>query len=467
MTNVIWQPHDGSQTLFLTCPVFECLYEGTRGPGKTDALLMDFAQHVGQFGEAWRGILFREEYKELADVVSKSKKWFRQIFPAARFLESKSDYKWVWPTGEELLFRAGKKEDDYWNYHGHEYPWIGFEELTKWSSPAFYLAMHSTCRSSSPGMPRKIRATCNPYGKGHNWVKARFVNPSPIPGQIIRDGRRDRVRIHGTIWENPVLLENDPDYLHTLLDIGEPNRRKAWLDGSWDITSGGMFDDLWDSRMHVLPRFKIPASWRTDRSFDWGSAKPFSVGWWAESDGTPAIIDGKQRTFARGSVFRIFEWYGYNGERNVGLKIVDSEIAKGINEREQSLIANGWVARKPRPGPADSSIFDEKNGDSTARQMEKHGIRWEKADKSPGSRIRGWEVMRRMLKASVEYPKEEPSLYVFENCTQFIETVPTIPRDEKDPDDVDTDAEDHIADEVRYRVTAPKRTMTTETLRGT
>ena len=84
--SIAWQPHPGSQTLFLACPVTECLYEGTRGPGKTDALLVDFAQHVGQgFGASWRGILFRQSYPQLADVVSKSKRIFRQVFPDARF----------------------------------------------------------------------------------------------------------------------------------------------------------------------------------------------------------------------------------------------------------------------------------------------------------------------------------------------------------------------------------------------
>lgn len=156
----VWAPHAGSQTLFLACPVFECLFEGTRGPGKTDGLLMSFAQYVGVgFGPAWRGILFRETYKQLADVVVKTKRWFRLFFPGARFLESNADYRWVFPNGEELLLRVGVKEDDYWDYHGHEYPWIGFEELTNWRSLAFYEMMHSCCRSSVPGMPRMVRAT--------------------------------------------------------------------------------------------------------------------------------------------------------------------------------------------------------------------------------------------------------------------------------------------------------------------
>lgn len=207
----IWAPLPGSQTLFLTCPVYEVLLEGTRGGGKTDTLLMSYAQHVGRgFGDHWRGTLFRLTYPQLADVVAKSRRWFYQIFPGAKFNES--DYVWKWPTGEMLYFRYGANEDDYWNYHGHEYPWLGFEELTNWRNLSFYEAMHSTCRSSHPGMPRMVRATCNPFGVGHASVKERFQIGAIPAGQIIRqEGALPRVRIHSTIYENTHLLKNDPN----------------------------------------------------------------------------------------------------------------------------------------------------------------------------------------------------------------------------------------------------------------
>ena len=197
----VWAPHAGSQTLFLACPIFECLFEGTRGPGKTDGLLMSFAQYVGVgFGPAWRGILFRETYKQLVDVVTKTKRWFRLFFPKARFLESHADYKWVFPDGEELLLRVGVKEDDYWDYHGHEYPWIGFEELCNWGSLAFFEMVQSCCRSSQPGMPRMIRATTNPFGRGHALVKERYQisdDPRENAGRVIRDRSATRA---STAW---------------------------------------------------------------------------------------------------------------------------------------------------------------------------------------------------------------------------------------------------------------------------
>lgn len=456
----VWAPQEGSQEAFLTCPVFEVLYEGTRGPGKTDALLMDFAQHCGQgYGAEWRGILFRQTYKQLTDLINKSQKWFREVFPEATY--NKADHTWTWPTGEQLLLRHMRTPSDYWNYHGHAYPWIGFEELTNWNDPTCYLSMMSCSRSTVPGMPRKYRATTNPYGPGHNWVKRRWRLPQSR-GRIIRDSYREgeleppRVAIHGHIRENRILLHADPEYISRIrASARNPAELAAWIDGSWDVTSGGMFDDIWDSGRHILPSFplhKIPKGWHIDRSFDWGSSKPFSVGWWAESNGEPLEYDGVVYGRKRGDLIRIAEWYGWNGNRNEGVRMLAKDIAQGILDREDDL----GIAGRVRPGPADTSIFDEENGVSIARDMLAKKVSWEKADKSPGSRKQGWEAIRKMLKGALPPPgggpREEPGLFVLDRCHQFIETVPSLPRDEKDPDDVNTNAEDHIADETRYRV---------------
>jgi hypothetical protein len=446
---VIWKPQPGSQQLFLSCPIFECLYEGTRGPGKTDALLMDFAQYVGRgYGPEWRGPLFRREYKDLADVVAKSKKWFPRIFPGARFLESKSDYKWVFPAGEELYFRAIKRADDYDNYHGHEYPWVGWEELTTWPDEDLYLAMQSVCRCSRADMPRHYRATCNPWGVGHHWVKARFIEPMPR-GIIIADEQgRERVAIHGTIWENKILLENDPDYLKSL-EAQKGAKRRAWLLGDWDIVAGGMFGDVWDEAVHIVEPFTIPKTWSIDRSFDWGSNRPYSVGWWAESDGCDIELgDGTTQSTQAGDLFRIAELYGWTGKPNEGTRELATEIARKIKDCEKAM------GRVVHAGPADSSIFDTEDGHCIADKMANIGVSWKRADKRPGSRINGWEILRERLKNSMT--KDGPGLYVFETCRQFIRTVPVLSRDEKKPDDVDSEGEDHVGDEVRYRVLAKK-----------
>lgn len=467
----VWKPMWGSQKQFLECPVFEVLFEGTRGPGKTDTLLMDFASGCGLgFGAAWKGILFRQTYKQLQDVIAKTRKWFPMIFPGIKF--NAAENIWKWPTGEQLLLRQFQREQDYWNYHGHEYPWIGWEELCNWADPVGYLRMMSTCRSSNPDVAKlmRYRSTTNPYGPGHNWVKHRFKLPgwrSRVIKEKDESGRSmpPRMALFGSIYENTILLKADPDYITRLINSARNDAEKAaWVDGSWDIVAGGMFDDVYDQKIHVLRSFQIPRSWRIDRSFDWGSSRPFSVGWWAESDGTDYIdADGNVRSTVRGDLFRIAEWYGCTGEPNVGLKMLAVDIAKGIIQREVDMGIHGRV----NPGPADSSIFDVENGNCIADDMaekvrldngrELPGVEWERADKSPGSRKNGWEQMRARFKASRRPPagvREAPGIFIFARCRDFMRTVPVLPRDEKDMDDVDTAAEDHIADEVRYRVRA-------------
>lgn len=486
---VVWAPQDGSQTEFMACPLFECLYHGTRGPGKTDALLMDFAQEVGPrrfdgrqwlagHGSAWRGILFRETYPQLADAVAKSERWFRAMFPSARF--NRQRMAWEFETGEVLFFRHMREPRDYWNYHGHEYPWIGWEELTNWADDRCYKSMFACCRSSHPGVPRKIRATTNPYGVGHNWVKDRFRlhgkwwTTVVTTDSVDLDGKLEpaRAAIHGHLNENKILLAADPNYPQTIAAAATNKAMaKAWLDGRWDVVAGGMFDDVWSSTHNDVPVFAVPLSWKIDRSFDWGSSKPFSVGWWAESDGSDLLFpDNRVVSTVRGDTFRVAEWYGWTGRANEGKRMLATDIAVGIVERE---LAWGWRkigerSSRCHAGPADSSIFNVENGRSIALDMEKPvrieqvgmmpGVSWTRADKRPGSRKDGWEQMRTMIrdaKPQPGRPRENPGLFVVgERCPQWIRTVLSLPRDEKDPDDVDTDSEDHAGDETRYRVRA-------------
>ena len=516
---VVWQPLPGSQTLAMSCPAQVILYHGSRGPSKTDAQLLRFRARVGQgYGRHWRGIIFDREYKNLDDLVSKSQRWFPEFNDGCRFINSKSDYKWVWKTGEELLFRTVKKEQDYWGFHGQEFPFIGWNELTKYPNEKLFEAMSSCNRSSfrpedfpyyingkllaDKGLTQYVRddhkhaverllseipletfATCNPNGPGHNWVKKKFINAAPM-GKILRtkinvfnpqSGKREdvektQVHIFGSYRENKYL---SPVYVASLESIDEPNKRRAWLMGDWDVVSGGMFDDLWDSKLHVVTPFTIPSTWRIDRSFDWGSSHPFSVGWWAESDGCEVTMpDGTIRNTIKGDIYRIAEWYGSTGRPNEGLRLLGSDISMGIIQRELNM----GIHDRVQPGPADNSIWDVENGNSIADSMSKKvkingkiykGVLWTRSDKSAGSRIAGWEKIRLFMRSAKPAPmldengkripgqftpREFPGLFVFNNCKYFIDLVPVLPRDDDNPDDVDTDAEDHNGDESRYKI---------------
>jgi hypothetical protein len=223
-----------------------------------------------------------------------------------------------------------------------------------------------------------------------------------------------------------------------------------------------MFDDLWvkDGRHHRIPSIpfhEIPRTWYLDRSYDYGSSSPFSVGWWAESDGTPwRSPDGRSIGGVPGDLVRLAEWYGWNGQANTGLRMDAEDQGRGIREREED-----WGIRsRVHPGAADPSIFNEYRPDRTfAGDMAKEGIYWEEAD---NSRVQGWGQMRKYLKGSIpnaDGMREKPGMFICERCDQFIRTIPTLGRSEKDPDDADTDDEDHIADETRYRCRHRRRAV--------
>lgn len=374
-------------------------------------------------------------------------------------------------NGSKIHLCHCQYEKDRFKYQGAEIHVLMIDELTHFTD-TIYRYLRGRCRLGGLRVPPqyaglfpRIVNGSNPGGIGHNWVKATFIDnaaPMAIVLQPKEEGGMRRQYVPAKLADNPTLTESDPDYVDRLEGLGNAALVKAMRDGDWNIIAGGMFDDLWKEDKHVLLPFAIPTSWRIDRAFDWGSSKPFSVGWWAESDGTDAIMaDGTKRSFPRGTLFRIAEWYGWNGKPNEGLKMSDAGIADGIMKQQDDY----GFADRVRAGPADSSIFDETNGDSPAKIQERHKVRWEKADKSPGSRKRGWQLMRGRLQASLAERMEEPGLFVFQTCRQFIRTIPVLPRDDRDPDDIDTDAEDHIADETRYRILAVRRTATATPLR--
>lgn len=306
----------------------------------------------------------------------------------------------------------------------------------------------------------------NPGSKGHVWVKRTFVDYAP-PLEVNRtrkaEGGMLRAYIPARLDDNPTLMLNDPDYIDRLEGLGDPALIRAMKEGDWNIVAGGALDDVWSDRV-ILPRFKIPKGWRIDRSFDWGSTHPASVGWWAESNGEEVTYTEKRlengklveyevtRSFPPKTLIRIHEWYITKElGTNQGLKLSPVAIAEGIKQRERELRENGWISGVVLSGPADGQIYQETRTDvdTIADVMAKADIRWVKADKSPGSRTNGLALVRQRLET-----EEGPGLYFMNHCRAAISLLPVLPRDEKNTEDVDTDAEDHLYDDVRYRVLA-------------
>lgn len=440
---IVFEAQPGPQQALISCPIEDVFFGGARGGGKTYGLLGDWIAHQAEYGEHARGIFFRRTYDELDEV----QRVCSVVFPALGGYWRTAKRTWFFPSRATLKLRYLDRDPDADKYQGHSYTWMAFDELTNWPSPVPIDKLRACLRSGEAPIPKSFRCSGNPGGVGHNWVKVRYVDPA-APGKPFYDAESEcwRVFIPSKLEDNPALLLNDPDYWKRVKASAAGNEAllKAWRYGIWDIVAGGMFDDLWNRDKHVIKEpFEIPSSWSVDRSFDWGSSKPFSVIWFAESDGTTAP---NTVNYPRGTVFAIAELYGWNGRPNEGCKWLAVQVADRIKEIEKTF------PFKVNPGPADDAIWDEQNNNCIARDMAERGVIWTRAGKTPGSRKTGWEKVRKYLKAATEFPMEEPGLFVFSNCSHFIRTIPVLPRDTIKTDDVDTDAEDHAGDALRYRL---------------
>jgi len=306
---------------------------------------------------------------------------------------------------------------------------------------------------SGEGVPCGFRATGNPGGPGHQWVKARYIDPNPAGWEIRKFTyenpwtretiERDRVFIPSKLQDNKFLGQ---EYVANLQMVGSDTLVRAWLEGDWTVIEGAYFD-CWRYDLHVVDPFEVPAHWARFRSMDWGSAKPFSVGWWAiVGDDHCLSIQGASRIIPRGALLRYREWYGA-ASPNVGLKMTAEAVAEGVVERERSDAAL-------RYGVLDPACFKEDGGPSIAERMNKVLIQarlrpFHAADNSRvpqrGS-MGGWDQMRSRLVGQ----DGRPMIYCFSTCAASIRTIPALQHDPARPEDVNTESEDHAGDEWRY-----------------
>lgn len=440
---ILWAPQPGPQTSLLQCPVFEVFYGGARGGGKTEASIGDWLQHSSEHGEAAIGIFVRRKFKQLAEVIARTK----QIFPklGAKYNEQKAE--WRMANGARLKFVYLERDSDAEEYQGHNYTRIYVEEVTNFPSSAPIDKLRATLRSGS-GVPVGMRLTGNPGGPGHQWVKKRYIDPAPAGFKVITEATEveidgvkttvslDRVFIPSKIADNVLLMRNDPTYILRLQQSGSAALVRAWLQGDWNIVDGAFFDE-WDELIHVIPSVAFADLFNPGftcfRAFDWGSARPFSVGWYALLD-----RDYKcgNRILPSGSLVKYREWYGASGP-NKGLKMTAEAVADGIRHREKG--------ERIRYGVADPAIFIRNGGPSIGEAMAIRGVTWRLAD---NKRKPGWEQVRSRLTGL----DGRPLLYFCDNCEDSIRTIPMLQHDDTDAEDLDTETEDHAADELRYAV---------------
>jgi len=427
---VRWRPQPGPQHAFVESDVFEVVYGGARGGGKTDAALGDFALHAEDFGAAAKGLLVRRTRTALEPTIERARRIFRAF--GATWGEQKS--RFTWASGAVLYFRHLDRDADADLYQGHDYSRVYVEELTQFADERPVAKLKATLRSAA-GAPVGFRATCNPGGPGHGWVKARYIDAGAW--NIVEDAGLARVFIPARVADNPRLLANDPLYIARLKQSGSAELVRAWLEGDWNIVEGAFFDK-W-SNANIVPAFTIPTLWTRFVAMDWGTAHPFSVGWWTVVSDPYPLADG--RVLPRGALVRYREWYGSNGKPNEGLRLTAAEVAARLVEMERGETLAYRVA--------DPSIFANHGGPTIGETFGKITGRWGPADNTRIGRVgalSGWDQLR----ARIVGHDGVPMLYVFDACRDFIRTVPVLQHDPARMEDLDTDGEDHVADEARY-----------------
>ena len=357
------------------------------------------------------------------------------VFPMLReygeLLEYRESEKTVhFPNKSTLEIGFCASDGDVLRYQGQEFDVIIFEEATQFPEE-WITFIRTSLRTTRTDFQPRCYYTMNPGGVGHEYIKRIFIDRN------FRDGEDpdDYVFIQATVYDNKVLMDANPEYIKQLEAL-PAHKRKAHLDGDWDVYEGQVFEEFrndpehYDDRLwtHVIEPFDIPPSWKIWRSFDFGYSKPFSCAWWAVD------YDGR--------LYRILELYGcVPNEPDTGIKWSPDEIFKEIHRIETE---HRWLKDKQIFGVADPAIWDASHGVSIAETAEKHRVYFEAGDHK---RLAGWMQVHYRMKFD---ENGVPMMYIFKNCKAFIRTIPLLMYDEHKPEDIDTKQEDHVADECRY-----------------
>lgn len=369
------------QQEFFRAEAANVAYGGARGGGKSWAMRRKLVMLAMRY-PGLKLLLLRRTLPELRA---------NHILPLQRELEgyaawSSTERAFRFPNGSRLVMGYCDNDSDCAQYQGQEYEVIGFEEATNFEPD--WLTFIATClRTTRTDFTPRIYYTCN-------------------PGYLKR------------------------------LEALPPAKRRAHLEGDWNVYEGQVFAEWRDDPAHyadgkwthVIEPFDIPDTWRVYRSFDFGYAKPFSVGWWAVD------FDGR--------LYRILELYGcVPGEPDTGVRWTPEQIFTQIRATETT---HPYLRGRDIRGVADPAIWDASRGDSIADIADRYGVYFEPGDHQ---RLPGWMQVHYRLAFDAA---GLPMLYVFRNCRDTRRTLPLLRYDAHAPEDVDTRQEDHIADEIRY-----------------
>jgi hypothetical protein len=464
--DIAWAPQPGPQTDLIECSCPEVFMGGARGGGKTDGVLAKWAIKSMRYGSAFNAMMFRKTTVASQDAIERSKELF---VPIGGVLANEV---WKMPGGGRVGFGYLDSLSDADVWQGRNLTDVWIEEVGHYASPDVIWRLFGVLRSAH-GVPVQMILTGNPGNAGQHWISDRYeLVPFPrdtrILSRALPNGKTHKVAvIPSRIRNNRILMENDPGYIDRLHMVGSAKLVKAWLEGDWSAVEGAFFD-CW-SAGNIIPPFEVPKDWVRFRSADWGSASPFSIGWWAVVQDDYKLPDG--RTLPRGALIRYREWYGSSEPAGAkGLKLTAEQVADGIIRLEKPSTIDKAMKEKDEKhayGVLDPSTFKEDGGPSVAQRLNDKLIKakvapFRKADntrvaatagKDRRGPMSGWDQMRARIIGVLNEkgePTGQPMLYVFSTCVSFIRTVPVLQHDPAKPEDLDTESIDHVADETRY-----------------
>lgn len=411
----------------------EVLYGGAAGGGKSKAILWDSVTKCLTHQKIRVGI-FRRTFPELEKSMIFN---FLKEVPREIYNYSSKEHRAIFrKTGSVLDFNHCQYESDVFKYQSVEYDFMYFDELTHFTEFQFEYLL-SRLRTTNPDIKPQIKSGSNPGNVGHLWVKKRFIDdviPYEVNEKIVDSDwgfyKYTVQFIPAKLVDNKILMENDPGYELRLRRLPADERR-ALLEGDWNVFKGQFFKE-WDDKLHVCEPFKIPRDWRRFRALDWGYSNPTCVLWIAIEPKTERLY-----------VYREF----YSTLTNIG------ELA---NTMRQMSVYNDDNAtyEKIDYTTVDPSIFSVnqyEKGESIAYRLTELGIPVVKSD---NNRLSGWSAVHELL---YNDDVTKPKLVFFNNCRNCIRTIPALIYDDKRPEDLNTDGEDHAADALRYGVMSNPR----------
>lgn len=435
----------------LSSKATEILYGGAAGGGKSFALRAAAVLWCVKI-PGLQVYLFRRHYGELIQNHMEGPGSFPELLAGyeAHGLVKIVKRQIKFRNGSRIFLANAERDREVYRYRGYEIHVLLLDELTTLSEvmyrflrsrvrmskeiklPKEYAAKEDGGDNEWPLFPR-ILAGSNPGDIGHAFVKRLFITPRK-PGEISElqsDGGGRCQFIPSRLKDNKHI---DPkEYEAKLEGLGDPVLVRAMLDGDWSVAVGAMFGEVWRAREHICQAFPIPIDWQIWRGADDGYASPASVCWLTQDPNTK-------------------RYYVIDELHKAGM--LPEEFAERVKSRDMSIPVIGWdgavtTNKLPLSGLLDSAAFaDTGQGKiSRGKQLNALGCNWSPVEKWPGSRKHRAQNLHKLL---ANMPDGRPGIRIFAHCYNLIETLPTLPRDRRDPECVDTDGDDHCFDSLTY-----------------